>query len=76
MFWDITKPVNSGWLEWDLWVESTRHGVVYINLPLFLQQPDQLSLRVYVAPDAPVGVVKETNDGGLLRQFWSKDLKI
>ena len=42
-----------------------RNGLVDDGLLLLLQQRDQLLLGADVAPDAPVGVVEEADDGGL-----------
>ena len=46
-------------------VDLTGDGLVDDGLLLLLQQRNQLLLGVDVAPDAPVGVVEEVDDGGL-----------
>ena len=46
-------------------VDLARNGLVDDGLLLLLQQRDQLLLGADVAPDAPVGVVEEADDGSL-----------
>ena len=46
-------------------VDLTGDGLVDDGLLLLLQQRTQLLLGADVAPDAPVGVVEEADDGGL-----------
>ena len=45
-------------------VDLARDGLVDDGLLLLLQQRNQLLLGADVAPDAPVGVVEEPDDGG------------
>ncbi|MGH8564556.1 MAG: hypothetical protein ACREXW_10915 [Gammaproteobacteria bacterium] len=54
----------------DVGVEAARYGAVDDRLLLLLQQLDQLLLGADVAPDAPVRVVEEVDDGGLFRDGW------
>ena len=49
-------------------VDLARNGLVDDGLLLLLQQRNQLLLGADVAPDAPVGVVEEADDGGLFRE--------
>ena len=56
-------------------VDPARDGLVDDDLLLLLQQRDQFLLGTDVAPDAPVGVVEEANDGGLFLRRWDKALQ-
>ena len=55
-------------------VEAAGDGAVDDGLLLLLQQLDQLLLGADVAPDPPVHVVEETDDGGLFRKCWQARL--
>ena len=67
-----TSPSHStpGGLEADVRVEATGDGAVDDGLLLLLQQLDQLLLGADVAPDPPVHVVEEADDGGLFGEGW------
>ena len=52
-------------------IDLASDGLVDEGLLLLLQQGDQLLLGADVAPDAPVGVVEEADDGGLFRDRWT-----
>ncbi len=52
-------------LEADVGVEATGDGLVDDGLLLLVQQRDQLLLGADGAPEAPVGVVEEADDGEL-----------
>ena len=62
----VPQPLHARGLEPDVRVEAARDGAVDDGLLLLLQQRDQLLLGADVAPDPPVGVVEEADDGGLL----------
>ena len=62
----IPEPLHAGGLETDVGVEAAGDGAVDDGLLLLLQQLDQLLLGADVAPDPPVRVVEEPDDGGLL----------
>ena len=62
----VPQPLHAGGLEADVGVEAAGDGAVDDGLLLLLQQLDQLLLGADVAPDAPVRVVEEAGDGGLL----------
>ena len=51
-------------------VNPPRDRLVDDSALLLLQQRDQLLLGADVAPDAPVGVVEEADDGGLFGERW------
>ena len=70
----VAQPLDAGGLETDVGVGAARHDLVDKGLLLLLQQLDQLLFGVDVAPDAPVGVVEEENDGGLFgeRRDWNR----
>ena len=61
----IPKPLHARGLEADVGVEAAGDGAVDDGLLLLLQQLDQLLLGADVAPDPPVRVVEEADDGGL-----------
>ena len=48
-----------------------RDGLVDDGLLLLFQQRDQLLLGTDVAPNAPVGVIKEADHASLLGERWS-----
>ena len=52
-------------------VDPAGDGLVDDGLPLLLQQRDQLLLGADVAPNAPVGVIKEADHASLLGERWS-----
>ena len=56
-------------------VDPTRDGLLDDGLSLFLQHGDQLLLGADVAPDAPVDVIEEADDGNLFRERWHTDLE-
>ena len=64
------EPLHAGRLEADIGVETAGDGAVDDGLLLLLQQLDQLLLGVDVAPNPPVHVVEEPDDGGLLKEGW------
>src|SRR5436309_477209 len=64
----LPQPLYAGGLEADVGVEAAGDGTVDDGLLLLLQQLDQLLLGADVAPDSPVRVVEEADDGGLLRE--------
>ena len=64
------QPLHSGGLEADVGVEAARDGTVDEGLLLLLQQRDQLLLGADVAPNAPIGMVEEADDGGLFGKGW------
>ena len=51
-------------------VDLARDGLVDDGPLLLLQQCNQLLLGADIAPDAPVGVVEEADDGGLFGEWW------
>jgi hypothetical protein len=51
-------------------MEAAGDDAVDNGLLLLPQQLDQLLLGVDVAPDAPVRVVEEADDGGLFGEGW------
>ena len=61
----VAQPLHAGGLEADVGVEAAGDGAVDDGLLLLLQQLDQLLLGADVAPDPPVRVVEEADDGGL-----------
>ena len=60
-----SEPLDAGGLEADVRVEAAGDGPVDDGLLLLLQELDQLLLGADVAPDPPVRVVEEPDDGGL-----------
>ena len=72
----IPQPLYAGGLEADVRVEAAGDGSVDDGLLLLLQQLDQLLLGADVAPNAPVGVVEELDDGELFGRgrIRSRDL--
>ena len=66
----VPQPLNAGGLVGRIGltgadIDAARDGLVDDGLLLLVQQRNQLILRPVEAPDAPVGVVEEANDGGL-----------
>ena len=61
----IAQPLHARRLQPDVRIEAARDGAVDHGLLLLVQQRDQLLLGADVAPDPPVGVVEEADDGGL-----------
>ena len=61
----VPQPLHARGLEADIGVEAAGDGAVDDGLLLLLQQLDQLLLGADVAPDPPVRVVEEADDGGL-----------
>ena len=59
------QPLDTGWLKRNIGVKSARNCSVDCGLPSLLQQRDHLLLRLDIALDAPVHVLKVTGDGGL-----------
>ena len=66
----VAQPLDAGGLEADVGVEAAGDGAVDDGLLLLLQQLDQLLLGADVAPDPPVRVVEEADDGGLFGEGW------
>ena len=66
----VAQPLHAGGLEADVGVEAAGDGAVDDGLLLLLQQLDQLLLGADVAPDPPVHVVEEADDGGLFGEGW------
>ena len=69
--WNLPQPLHAGVLVG--WVglagpdiDLARHCLVDDGLLLLLQQLDQPFLGPDVAPDAPVGVIEEADDGELV----------
>ena len=66
----VSQPLQAGGLVGRVGlagadVDLAGDGLVDDGLLLLLQQRTQLLLGADVAPDAPVGVVEEADDGGL-----------
>ena len=66
----VAQPLDAGGLVGRVGlagadVDLAGDGLVDDGLLLLLQQRTQLLLGADVAPDAPVGVVEEADDGGL-----------
>ena len=72
----IAQPLHAGGLEATLAGASGSRaagdGAVDDGLLLLLQQLDQLLLGADVAPDPPVHVVEEADDGGLFGEGWDR----
>ena len=68
----VPKPLHTGGFEADVGVEAAGDGAVNDGLLLLLQQLDQLLLGADVAPDPPVRVVEEPDDGGLFGERWDR----
>ena len=66
----VAEPLHARGLEADVGIEAAGDGAVDDGLLLLVQERDQLSLGVDVAPDAPVGVVEKADDGGLFGERW------
>ena len=70
MRWHLPQPLDTRGLVGRVGLAGTNvdlagDGLVDDGLLLLLQQRNQLLLGADVAPDAPVGVVEEADDGGL-----------
>ena len=77
MLWHLPQPLHPGGLVGRIWlpgpnIDLARHSPVDNGLLLLLKKRNQLLLGADVAPDAPVGVVEEADDGDLLgaRRKW------
>ena len=71
MLWRPPEPLHAGGLVNRVRlagadVHLARHGLVDNGLLLLLQQRDQFLFGADIAPDAPVDMVQEADDGGLL----------
>src|SRR5436309_3404727 len=73
VFRHIPQPLHTRRLKADVGVEATSDGAVDDGLLLSLQQLDQLLLSADVAPDPPVDVVEEPDDGGLFGGRWDEE---
>ena len=73
MLWHVPQPFQAGRLEADVRVEATSDGLVDDGLLLLVQQRDQLLLGADSAPDAPVYVVEEADDGGLFGGWRNRE---
>ena len=62
----VAEPLHARRLQPDVRVEAAGDGAVDDGLLLLVQQRDQLLLGADVAPDPPVRVVEEADDGCLL----------
>ena len=71
MCWHIAESFYTRRLEADVGVEAAGDGAMDDGLLLLFQQRNQLLLGADVAPDAPVGVVEEADDGGLFGEGWN-----
>ena len=69
----IPQPLDPRGLEAYVGIEAAGDGLVDDRLLLFVEQLDQLLFGADVALDAPVGVVQEADDGGLLSEWRDKD---
>ena len=77
----LPQPLHAGGLVG--WVRPTGadidlagDGLVDDDPLLLLQQLNQLLLGTDVAPDTPVSVIEEADDGGLRRKGWQRRLKL
>ena len=61
----ITQPLHTRGLQTDVGIKAARDGAVDNDLLVLLQQLDQLLLGADVAPDPPIRVIEESDDGGL-----------
>ena len=80
MGWHIPQPLDTGRLVGRVElagadVDPARDGLVDDGLLLLLQQRDQLLLSAAVAPNAPVGMIEETDHGGLFGERGDKTLQ-
>ena len=69
------EPRVSCRLQGNRGIYPTSYGLVDDGMLLLLQQRNQLLFGADVAPDAPVGVVEETDDGGLFGKSWEKSFE-
>ena len=77
----VPEPLHAGGLVGRVGLAGAgvllaRHGLVDEGLLLLLQQRDQRLLGADIAPDAPMGVVEESDDGGLFREGWKRYRRI
>ena len=72
----VAQPLHAGGLVGRVGLAGAHvnlagDGLVDEGLLLLFQQRHQLLLGADVAPDAPVGVVEEADDGGLFAEGWN-----
>ncbi len=69
----LPEPFHAGVLERNIGIEPAGDGTVDDGLFLLVEERDQLPLGPDGATEPAVGVIEETDDGGLFGKRWKRE---